>query len=450
VAPARLSPRQQAVDIALAVGFAAVFLGYTALLFGSKTLHLPWLAGAGMGSLVIDLRIEVISRTSIALVAASAVALAFRRRHPAASFLAICGVGCVQVALGEPISLWNVAMPLALLSAAAYAGRGFARVALFLALAAYVGIWVIETGLLGRLDRLPNPLDVLTTGRGAAFVVMFALLVVVWAIGDQVRARRERFEYQLERAAQLQREQDANARIGALAERHRIARELHDVVAHGLSVMIVQADGARYAEAEHPEAPREALATIAATGRESLAEMRRLLGVLRDDPDAAQLAPQPDLGAVPGLIERFRAAGLDVDYRVEGPARPVPPAVGLTAYRIVQESLTNVLHHAGATRVQVRVSFAPYALGIVVANDPGPLRPPPSPEPGRGLGLLGMRERVALLGGRMAAGPTAAGGFVVQVEIAVVADGLRRAAPGPWGTSPAADFDAAGAAERPA
>jgi signal transduction histidine kinase len=154
--------------------------------------------------------------------------------------------------------------------------------------------------------------------------------------------------------------------------------------------------------------------------------------VLRDDPEASQLAPQPDLAAVPGLVERFRGAGLTVDHRVDGIARAVPPAVGLTAFRVVQESLTNVLHHVGPTRVTVTTTYATGLVGIVVVNEPGEHRPPPAPRATHGLGLLGMRERVALLGGRMAAGPTPGGGFEVRVELPDSA-AASQAVPAPWG-----------------
>jgi signal transduction histidine kinase len=439
IARLRASPQGPGrLDLAVAAVYAAVFLGYTLLVLGRKVTGLPWVAGLGPGSIAIDFRIELVSRVSIGLVIVCAAALAWQRSRPEMSFLVICAVGCIQVALGEPFSTWNVAMPAALYSAAAYAGRGFARLALGMAAFAYFALWAVQTGLLVRLRNLPNPLDVLSTPRGATFVVVFAVLVLVWVIGDQVRAARERVDRELERAEQLEREEEANARIGALAERHRIARELHDVVAHGLSVMIVQADGALYAEAEHPDAPRNALATIASTGRESLAEMRRLLGVLRDEPDAAQLAPQPDLEAVPELIEGFGKSGLVIEHRVDGVARPVSPAVGLTAYRVVQESLTNVLHHVGPTRVEVRVAFTPDTLGISVRNDPGSQRPAVATGPQRGLGLVGMRERVGLLGGRMAAGPTPDGGFAVRVEIPDRAwpSGPAAFAPEPDGRSP--------------
>lgn len=411
--------RQRLVDLGLAALYTVVFLGYTVVQYGPKVRHLPLTAGGGPAGLAIVTKVELVSLAAVLFVVICAVALVFRRSSPHASFMVICAVGSVQVAIGEPISLWDVAMPIALFSAAAYADRGFGRVVLGIAILAYVGIWALEVDLLHRLDALLNPAAVLTSARGAAFVVMFAVLVVIWAVGDQVRAGRERHERELERAVGLEREREANARIGALAERQRIARELHDVVAHGLAVMIVQADGALYAEAEHPEAPRQALTTIAATGRESLGEMRRLLGVLRDDPDAANLAPQSELAALPQLIERAREAGLDVAYEAEGAQRPVPHAVGLAAYRVVQESLTNVINHAGPTRVEVRLSFLPDALRIVVRNEAGAIPPAPRDGATPGLGLIGMRERVALLGGRMAAAPTPEGGFKVDVEIPV-------------------------------
>jgi len=410
--------RPRLADVGLAVLYAAIFLGYTLVQLGTKVLFLPWIARSLPGSLAILPRVEVLSLAGIVFVVVCAVALAWRRSKPEAAFLVVCGVGVLQLVIGEPITFWNVAMPTALFSAAAYARRDFARLALAIATLGYIGIWAIEVDLFGRLDSLPNPVDVLATARGAAFMILFALLVLIWVMGDQVRAARERLERDLERTEQRAREQEANARLGALAERHRIARELHDVVAHGLSVMIVQADGARYAEAEHAEAPRQALTAIASTGRESLTEMRRLLGVLRDDPEAAALAPQPNLASVPMLIERFRQSGLDIAYRPDEFPTSLPPTVGLAAYRVIQESLTNVLHHAGPTRVEVSVGFNGRSLDVAVTNEPGS-RPPRPATSTSGLGLLGMRERISLLNGRMAAGPTPRGGFRVRVEIPV-------------------------------
>ena len=410
--------RQRLEDAALAGLYAAIFLGYTVLQLGGKVLHLPWIDRARPGIPDFEPSVVLFSRAAIAFVLVCALALAWRRTRPELSYLVILGVGAIQMAIGEPIRFWDVAMPIALFSAAAYANRSFARLSLVLAVLGYVAVWALEVNLLSRLDHLPNPVDVLATSRGASFVLLLALLILVWAAGDQVRAARERLERDLERTEELAREREGNARLGALAERHRIARELHDVVAHGLSVMIVQADGALYAEAEHPEAPRQALATIAATGRDALHEMRRLLGVLRDEPNAADRAPQPELASLPALIDRFREAGLHVSLTEEGAARAIPAAVGLTAYRVVQESLTNVLHHVGPTRVDVRLTFLPEHLEVEVVNEPGAgTSRPRGAAAGAGLGLVGMRERVGLLDGRMTAGPTPSGGFRVHVEL---------------------------------
>jgi signal transduction histidine kinase len=408
--------RPRIADIGLAVLYAAVFLGYTGIVLGRRVLELPWLDRAAPGLPGFEPSVLVLSRAAIFFVVVCSVALAWRRSKPELAFLLIGAVGALQFVIGEPIRLWDIAMPVALFSAAAYASRSFARLALALALLGYVGIWAIGVNLLGRLDELPSLLEALAGPRGATFAVIFALLVLVWAIGDQVRAARERLELDLERAASVVREQDTTARLGALAERQRIARDLHDVVAHGLSVIIVQADGALYAEAEHPDAPRQALATIASTGRQSLGDMRQILGVLREGPETAESPSQPELASLPALLEQFRTAGLDVAYGEDGTSRAVPAAVGLTAYRVVQESLTNVLHHAGITHVDVRLAYRPEQIELDVHNAAG--SGAPRPAAGRtGLGLVGMRERVNLLGGRLTVGPAADGGFRVHAEI---------------------------------
>jgi len=400
------------VDGVLALLYALVFLAYPiALVVLRQRVDLPWFTPGGV---TLDWTIEVASRTSAVLVLVAALALAGRRLWPRASFVVVCGVGAVQVALGEPISLWNVAMLLSLFSAAAYTTRSFGLLALAVALLAFVGVWARESGLIDVLPTITGDLGWLASGRGATFVAVLGLLVLIWSLGDQVRASRERYEAQRERALQLERERDTDAQLATLAERQRIARELHDVVAHGLSVVIVQADGALYAAPAHPEVALQALATIAATGRESLAEMRQLLGVLREG-GPAELAPQPGVAAIPELVDGFRAAGLVIEMTLDGVARPVSPAVGLAIYRVIQESLTNVLKHAGHASVEVLLQFVPAGIAVRVANGPGDLPMTTSGEPG--LGLMGMRERVGLLGGRLSAAGTSSGGFQVQADI---------------------------------
>lgn len=181
--------------------------------------------------------------------------------------------------------------------------------------------------------------------------VPFAL---AWVLGDSVRTRRAYLSQLEERAARLEREREAQSKVAVAAERARIARELHDVVAHNVSVMVVQADGAAYVLDTAPDQAKKALETISGTGRQALAEMRRLLGVLRtgEHQESGEYVPQPDVDQLDDLIEEVRTAGLPVDYKIEGTPRPLPSGVELTAYRIVQEALTNTRKHGGRTRAR--------------------------------------------------------------------------------------------------
>ncbi len=237
------------------------------------------------------------------------------------------------------------------------------------------------------------------------------LLVLAFALGTAARTRRAHLRTLEQRAADLERERDQRAALATAAERARITRELHDVVAHGLSVMVVQAQGAAAALARHPERAAAALEHVIGTGRTSLAEMRRLLGIVRRD---AGLVPQPGVGELPALVDRVRAAGTPVELRVDGQPEPLPPGVDLSAYRIVQEALTNVLKHAGSgARATVRLDFRPDRLEIEVTDDGCAA---PSSVDG-GSGLRGIAERVGLFGGTLTAGPDPAGGFTVRATL---------------------------------
>jgi signal transduction histidine kinase len=241
------------------------------------------------------------------------------------------------------------------------------------------------------------------------------LVVLAFVVGSGVRGRRALFQALEQRAADLERERDQRAALAAAAERARIIRELHDVVAHGLSVMVVQAQGAAAALARHPERTADALTHVVGTGRASLAEMRRLLGVVRKEPgEGAVLVPQPGIGTLPALVDDVRAAGTEVALRVEGQPEALPPSVDLCAYRIVQEALTNVLKHAGPdARASVRLAFAPDRLDIEVADDGcGTVSTVE-----HGNGLRGIAERVALFGGRLQVHPVDGGGFRVHAEL---------------------------------
>jgi signal transduction histidine kinase len=239
--------------------------------------------------------------------------------------------------------------------------------------------------------------------------------LTAWLIGHAVRGNRLQIASLEERALRLEREREATTRAAIAEERARIARELHDVVAHGVSVMVVQAEAARRVLRREPALAEEALRTVSATGSEALGELRHLLGVLADGEAGPELEPAPGLRDLDALVERVRSAGVDVEVRLDGEIRTLPRGLDLTAYRIVQEALTNVLKHAGATRAAVRLRFAPEALGIEV-TDAG--RSQVRAEgAGGGRGLPGMRARVAAYGGDLETGPGAEGGYAVRVRL---------------------------------
>jgi signal transduction histidine kinase len=236
---------------------------------------------------------------------------------------------------------------------------------------------------------------------------------LLWLFALLLARRGRRAAAAEQRAVQLERDHEERARAAAAAERARIARELHDVVAHSVSVMTVQAGAARLQLPDHPERAVPPLLAVEETGRQALAEMRRLLGILRED-GGRELAPQPRLTDLPALAEGARQAGLQVDLTVEGATRPLPAGVDLAAYRIVQEALTNTLKHAGPVHANVVVHYEPDALRLDIRDD-GDV--PPSPSDGSGHGLPGMRERVHLYGGQLQAGPDPRGGFTVTARL---------------------------------
>jgi signal transduction histidine kinase len=196
-------------------------------------------------------------------------------------------------------------------------------------------------------------------------------------------------------------------------ERARIARELHDVVAHAISVIVLQARGGRRLLDTEPEQTRVALDTIERSGQQALAEMRRLLGMLRESDEQLALAPQPSLSHLDGLLEKVRAAGLPVELAVEGNPVELPPGIDLSAYRIVQEALTNALKHAGPARARVRLCYEPGGLEVEVADDgAGSVN-----GDGGGHGLAGIRERVAVYGGELEAGQRSEGGYALRARL---------------------------------
>ncbi|RJL31673.1 sensor histidine kinase [Bailinhaonella thermotolerans] len=239
------------------------------------------------------------------------------------------------------------------------------------------------------------------------------VLTPIALLGYNVRVRRSA---QVRLAEQRRATEEARAAGAVLEERARIARELHDVVAHHMSVIAIQAEATPLSARDDPEKLKAGLAEIRTMSLEALTEMRRVLGVLRDGDGTGDTAPQPGLDRIAELVETARGAGLDVTARVSGPEREVPPGVGLSAYRIVQESLSNAMRHAPGSRVLVHVLHGRGHLRLRVENGPPAAEPAP-PAPGTGHGLVGMRERAAMLGGSVTAGPRADGGFVVTATL---------------------------------
>ena len=239
------------------------------------------------------------------------------------------------------------------------------------------------------------------------------LFAIGWLGGFAMRERAEQAEAAEVRAAHAEREREAAARIAVAEERARIARELHDIVAHAVSVMVLQVGAVRHKLADAPPEHRQALAGVERTGRTALAEMRRLLGAMRRDGDELALAPQPGLDNLGVLVEQVGRAGLPVRLHIDGEPYPLPHALDLSAYRIVQEGLTNALKHAGASQADVTVRYGSDELRVEVRDNGNGA----SPDDGHGHGLVGIRERVKIYGGEITADTASGGGFVLRTRL---------------------------------
>jgi signal transduction histidine kinase len=250
-------------------------------------------------------------------------------------------------------------------------------------------------------------------GQLGQFIFVSLIFTVVWVVGFTLGRKFAEADEAKERAARAEHQREARARAAVAEERARIARELHDVVGHSVSVMTVQASGVRRLLRPEQEREREALLIVERTGREALAEMRRMVGVLRRPEEGPALAPQPSLEHVDRLVEQTREAGLPVELRVEGEATELPAGVDLTAYRLVQEGLTNALKHARATRAEVVVNYGDGQIEVTVSDDGAGL----GNGDGGGHGLVGMRERVSVYGGELDAGPRPGGGFRLRARL---------------------------------
>ena len=353
------------------------------------------------------------------------VPLAFRRIYPIAAFWMI--LGAVIGSSGHGTTITFAAAIFAAYSAAAYSR--YRRAALLSVLAAAV---IVTAAYPNTTPPVPE--------RYTALLILLPTVSVAMAM----RVWRRRAGESAERLRLAQAQHEAQTRRAVELERARIASEMHDVVTHNVSVMVVQAGAARRVLDSSPGDAREALLAVEASGRTAMAELRHLLGLLAPSgdaepgpaeagtanapvPDDAALTPQPGVARIPALLARVRAAGMPVELSVEatgGSPRDLPPGVDLAAFRVVQEALTNVMKHAGQARTTVRIEYRPAELLITVCDDGGSAAV--APPAGSGRGLIGLRERIAVYGGELDAGPRPGGGWRLAARIP-----LEPAASGP-------------------
>jgi signal transduction histidine kinase len=341
--------------------------------------------------------------------AAMTLPLLARRRAPLAVLTAVAGATwLVAVVLGQwggELGAW-VAYLVATYSVGAHPAGRRAVIGLAVSVVPAAG-WMVAQ---------------LRAGEDASEMVQPVLvLTAAWVAGRISARRHHRAELVEHRAVQVESGAADIAREAAERERTRIARELHDVVTHGMTVMVVQAQAAQTLATTDAERARDAMRAVEDAGRTALVEMRRLLGVIRGDEPVGEpgnRAPQPRLEDLPRLVERVRGAGVPVSYAIDGDSGRVPAGVAVCAYRIVQEALSNVVRHGGAAPARVGVRISDTALDVDVVNEPARRPVPPAPA-GAGKGLAGMRERVAVFDGRLETGPLPDGGYAVHAALPV-------------------------------
>ncbi len=338
-----------------------------------------------------------------------ALTVAFRRRWPLRGMLVLLAVLAARTVVGggggqQPVGVMP-ALILLVYGMGAFAPPRRSQWAL--------ALLVVVSGA----NNLSKP------GQGLTQTVVSEIIVVLvpYTLGRWMRARAVQAQTDREHAERLDATRELSAQTAALEERTRIARELHDVIAHSVSLMVIQAGGARLVMDAEPDRAEESLLSVERAGRDALAEMRALLGALADGRDPRALAPQPGLAEIDGLLVAARESGLQADLHVDGEPASVSPALDLCAYRIIQEALTNSIKHAAPARAAVRVSWQADALELEISDDgsgSGAVN-----GAGGGHGIAGMRERVALHGGSVDARPRAGGGFVVRAQLPL-AEGL--------------------------
>ncbi|WP_309124532.1 sensor histidine kinase [Arthrobacter sp.] len=336
-------------------------------------------------------------------ICAAALVLFFRRITPRTVLVALCVIEPVALLYSDARSTVGI-------------GIWFALYAVSVAFQLRTAIGAFALALVASVLPLAFIPDIVPgEAPYLVWVIMgFAVMWYVVAVGVGVTIRRERLHEN-----ELREWAERNAELASANERNRIAREMHDVVAHSLSVMIALSDGAAVVMKRDQDRARDVLSELSATGRTALADMRRVLGVLREGPDSAPLAPLPAGGSLAGLLEGFRAAGLPIRVQLSGPGLPEDAAFQMTIHRIIQESLTNVLRYAKAvTTVDVLIARLGSTVRVRVSDDGrGAMEPVPSV--GTGQGIAGMRERAAIYGGTVTCGPGPSGGWIVTAELQI-------------------------------
>ncbi|MGZ4270082.1 MAG: sensor histidine kinase [Solirubrobacteraceae bacterium] len=367
--------------------------------------------GAGLAiAVAVEALVRAPSHPVVAAIlsAAAVLPVAWRRRYPLGVLAWLLGMFVFEnlvVSSVESLGLVLGAVAMAIYGGGAYTdGR---RAGAGLAIAA-VGMGSVQATFGGRVQL-------------GEIVWLVVISLVFWLLARAVRTRTRLTEELHENALRAEEAREAEAERAVAEERRRIAREMHDIVAHSVSVMVVQAGGARSILGRDPERAPQAAARIEETGRAALAEMRRLLGVLHAPDGHAALVPAPSLEAIDALVARARDAGLPVRLRVEGTRRALPPGVDLAAYRVVQEAITNAIKHAAAAETDVLVRYGSGEVELEVSDRGAPEASAPALA-GAGHGLVGMRERVRVFGGELSAGRRDGGGFAVRARIPLHAD----------------------------
>jgi signal transduction histidine kinase len=407
-----------AADAVVAILFAAAALLGVAALRDDIMANLDQIRASDPSFRLPSTVTSVLSMLGITL------PLAWRRRFPfSVLIVAVVGYLVSQSVLKVPEpGVTVLAGSLAIYSAAAYGHRRFRT----LVLALCIG------GILAEVARQLYFVssDIRPLLQSFSFAWNVALLALPWVAGAVIRSLRESKRELADRAAELQQEREENARQAVFAERVRIARELHDVVAHHVSVMGVQAGAARRVMERQPEKAAEALSSIEASSRQAVVELHRLLGFLRRAGEADDLAPQPGLAQLGDLVAHAAQGDLAVELSIEGDPRPLSTTLEVSAYRVIQEALTNTRKHSGAAHATVRVTYGTASLEVEVVDDGKAGAARTGGDEG-GLGLIGMRERASLHGGHLRAGPRPEGGFVVHATFPLNGSGPTASGPEP-------------------